>query len=195
MNDPTRVKILKTAFRLIKEQGYDQTKVSDICKASEISRSSFYYHFPTKDAILNEFNLYSENYVMENLTKFAASDNYVEQLWHLYSMYIDPIQEAGIELNKLSIFKNMNQDSYYYAPGESKLWDAEVALIEKAQKSGQINNMGLPSDILKSLIYAMDGVTVVWCIKKEDFNFKEEIKCVFINILQIEASYMLDIDL
>lgn len=49
----TRAQIVKEADRLFYEQGFEHTSFSDIADAVGISRGNFYYHFRTKDEILD----------------------------------------------------------------------------------------------------------------------------------------------
>lgn len=45
--------LLRDAFvDLILEQGYDATTISDIVERADVGRSTFYSHFPTKEALL-----------------------------------------------------------------------------------------------------------------------------------------------
>lgn len=54
MNDgTTREHIVDAADQLFYRQGYEHTSFSDIAKAVRISRGNFYYHFRTKDEILD----------------------------------------------------------------------------------------------------------------------------------------------
>ncbi|PZU86666.1 MAG: TetR family transcriptional regulator [Shinella sp.] len=48
----TRETIVETADRLFYEHGYEHTSFADIGEAVQISRGNFYYHFRTKDEIL-----------------------------------------------------------------------------------------------------------------------------------------------
>jgi AcrR family transcriptional regulator len=47
----SREKILETAKDLFYQAGYQATSVDDILRAAGVSRSNFYYHFPTKEAL------------------------------------------------------------------------------------------------------------------------------------------------
>ncbi len=49
----TRDHIVEAADRLFYRQGYEQTSFADIADAVRISRGNFYYHFKTKDEILD----------------------------------------------------------------------------------------------------------------------------------------------
>jgi TetR/AcrR family transcriptional repressor of nem operon len=49
----TRDHIVEAADQLFYRQGYEHTSFSDIADAVQISRGNFYYHFRTKDEILD----------------------------------------------------------------------------------------------------------------------------------------------
>jgi AcrR family transcriptional regulator len=52
-NKTTRDHIVEAADQLFYRQGYEHTSFSDIADAVQISRGNFYYHFKTKDEILD----------------------------------------------------------------------------------------------------------------------------------------------
>lgn len=49
----TRRKIVEAADQLFYEQGFEATSFADIAQAVGLSRGNFYYHFKTKDEILD----------------------------------------------------------------------------------------------------------------------------------------------
>lgn len=49
----TREHIVEAADRLFYQQGYEHTSFADIANVVKISRGNFYFHFKTKDEILN----------------------------------------------------------------------------------------------------------------------------------------------
>jgi TetR/AcrR family transcriptional repressor of nem operon len=49
----TRDHIIEAADRLFYQRGFEHTSFADIAAAMEISRGNFYYHFKTKDEILD----------------------------------------------------------------------------------------------------------------------------------------------
>ena len=44
----TKEKIFKNAVRLIKQKGYNDVTVSEICKESGVSKGGFYVHYKSK---------------------------------------------------------------------------------------------------------------------------------------------------
>jgi TetR/AcrR family transcriptional regulator, transcriptional repressor for nem operon len=52
-NNATRKHIIEAADMLFYQQGYEATSFMDISKVVKISRGNFYYHFKSKDELLN----------------------------------------------------------------------------------------------------------------------------------------------
>src|SRR5215211_8796446 len=48
----TRAEIQRQALRLFRERGYEATTVSQIAEASEVSESTFFRYFPTKEDVV-----------------------------------------------------------------------------------------------------------------------------------------------
>jgi AcrR family transcriptional regulator len=48
----TRQTVRREAFRLIEENGYAATTVEQIAEAAEVSPSTFFRYFPTKESVL-----------------------------------------------------------------------------------------------------------------------------------------------
>jgi AcrR family transcriptional regulator len=53
----TRAAIREHAFRLFREQGYDATTVEQIADAAEVSPSTFFRYFPTKEDVVLQDDL------------------------------------------------------------------------------------------------------------------------------------------
>lgn len=47
----SRTKLLDAALRLIREKGYQATRVEDICETAGLTKGSFFHHFKTKEEL------------------------------------------------------------------------------------------------------------------------------------------------
>ncbi|MGV9883463.1 TetR/AcrR family transcriptional regulator [Streptomyces sp. NPDC003006] len=74
----TRVAIREATYRLIREQGYEATTVEQIAEAAEVSPSTVFRYFPTKEDIVltDEFDPLLES----ELRKRPAGEPFVESL-------------------------------------------------------------------------------------------------------------------
>jgi len=52
----TRREIFDAAMRLFATQGFDEVTIAEICEEADVGRGTFFLHFPTKAALLYEFN-------------------------------------------------------------------------------------------------------------------------------------------
>jgi AcrR family transcriptional regulator len=50
-----RQRIIDTAIKMFRERGYDNTRIDDINESLDISRTTFFRYFPSKDMILRDF--------------------------------------------------------------------------------------------------------------------------------------------
>lgn len=48
----TRRALIETGLRLFGERGYDQTTITDVCAAAELSAATFYKHFSAKEDVV-----------------------------------------------------------------------------------------------------------------------------------------------
>lgn len=65
--------ILNAAEALFAAKGYDGTSTSDILSAVGIARGTLYYHFPTKEAILDEVVVRFSDTLVEKARKVAGN--------------------------------------------------------------------------------------------------------------------------
>ncbi len=47
----SKTKLLEAALRVIREKGYQATRVEDVCEAAGLTKGSFFYHFKSKEAL------------------------------------------------------------------------------------------------------------------------------------------------
>jgi AcrR family transcriptional regulator len=52
----TRREIYEAAMRLFARRGFAAVTIADICEAADVGRGTFFLHFPSKAALLYEFN-------------------------------------------------------------------------------------------------------------------------------------------
>jgi AcrR family transcriptional regulator len=82
----TRERIIEAADQLFYQQGFEQTSFSDIADAVQISRGNFYYHFKSKDDILQAVIAARMARVEQMLTQWEAE---LAQPYERILRYID----------------------------------------------------------------------------------------------------------
>ena len=56
----TRRKVFESALQIFRRDGVAESRIEDIATLAGVSRGTFYFHFPTKDAVLSELLLTAE---------------------------------------------------------------------------------------------------------------------------------------
>lgn len=120
--DSTKNKIYESALCLIKEKGYDNVTVDEICKHAKVAKGSFYVHYPAKDYIIRESYyarmgafLQSGYADFENNNPNAA---FVEKILAFLTLELDYAIHAGFELTcrafALNLSACINKDSDHF---------------------------------------------------------------------------------
>ncbi|MBE6422449.1 TetR/AcrR family transcriptional regulator [Succinivibrio dextrinosolvens] len=99
--------LLNTALNLFKEKGYNATSVQDIVDVAGVSKSNFFYYFPTKDDVLRElFSGYTQE-LKEKILNKTKGLNALDRL----SAYIRTVIE---HFDTLSYFHKVILEKYSF---------------------------------------------------------------------------------
>jgi AcrR family transcriptional regulator len=86
-----KAELVDAAERMFFERGYEQTAVSDIVKSVNVAHGTFYYHFKSKDdileAVINRYNTVIEKEMIRILQN--DSRNAVQQFKDLIEMFLN----------------------------------------------------------------------------------------------------------
>lgn len=184
----TKDLILKTAFALFKEKGYDNVSVNDICSACGITKPTFYYHIKSKSDI---FPLQFDS-ITDVLIKYYQQSgdkgNYWEQLLLLYDLIIQDGIGENIDLYKQMMIANLRSDIGFCDFNEV-LTALGSSLVEKAQSAGQIRNQCPPQELYKAMGFAYMGNEIAWCIKNGDFDHIQQLHNILEVICDVAPEY------
>lgn len=123
----TRANILNAAQSLFAQNGYDATGVADICQEAGVSKGSFYYHFPSKQALFLELldEWLSGLDVQLNLLR-QNDQSAPDSLIAMTSVLPLVFQSAG---NHLQIFLEF----WIQASRDATIWEATIAPYHRYQ--------------------------------------------------------------
>lgn len=102
----TKQQILQAADQLFYQQGYEHTSFADIAAAVQISRGNFYYHFKTKDAILDgviEYRLAKTEAMLQKWTVDGETpSDRIRSFIHILLVNGKKIKQFGCPVGTLS---------------------------------------------------------------------------------------------
>lgn len=186
----TKNKIYKIAIQLIREKGYANVTIDEICKKSGVTKGAFYHHFKSKESILQSSYLDSDSRVLSELPNIMRNKNSLEQTKELSLIFAEMIQHKGVEIVKQNIRNNLDSvkdinDFYndFYGPQERPVIEIQLAILKAGQKSGEVRDDIPVEDILRYIISTFNGFVLDWCFHNGDYNFKEKMKEVYPQLL------------
>lgn len=181
----TRIAILDCAIALFKEQGYDKVTIKQICEASDVAKSTFYYHYQTKEDLIKDFFKHIDINVEQMMQALLEDGNYLEQMWKMIEMYYLRLIDAGVEITKIVYSSNLANDKHILGENNAIAKDAYLKLLSKALESKLIQPVETSVEVLLStLVYSLTGISYLWCVNNGNFDLIAECRKVFETILQ-----------
>jgi AcrR family transcriptional regulator len=136
----TRARVLDAAIAEFQRSGTGSADIKAIVDAAGVSRSTFYFHFPTKEHVLLELMRRDEAQLAENLSRFLDSP-------HELSAVLDKIVELVVALESQwgsKLFRDVI--GLYFSPnkpdeeqwGQHPVYVLLAAEIERARHRGEL---------------------------------------------------------
>lgn len=173
-NRNTKGKIIKAAWKLFYEQGYENTTVDEIIAQAKTSKGSFYHYFRGKDALLNTLAyLFDEEYeaLMETMDPGMGS---FEKLLFLNNELFTMI-ENGISLDLLARLFS----SQLITKGEKSLLDRSrlyyrllAKIIQEGQQNGELRSDISVGEIVKAYAICERALMYDWCISGGEYSLR-----------------------
>lgn len=108
-------KIIKAAYKLFAEKGFEKTTVNEIIHAAGASKGGFYHHFETKDAVLEAITIKLTDDVLNRYHEITASK---------FLSAIDEFNSVFITINqaKTESIKKWNEYAAIFSFSESHIF-------------------------------------------------------------------------
>ncbi len=99
-----RARILETARELFSEQGFQETRVADVCERADIAHKTFFNHFPTKLDLLREIAHAGIERLMLDIEDIRKADiGTPERIHRFFDTVTAHISEAGPKNRELLV--------------------------------------------------------------------------------------------
>lgn len=169
----TKEKIMKAAWELFQEHGYDETTISEIIEKSGTSRSAFYHHFHGKEELLftvayiydNDYDIwlkecYDENlHMIDNLISF---NNFV-----LHAVENSPF---GIFYSSLYGLQVMTDGVRHILNPDRRYYQILKQLLKDGIESGQIISQHTYAVLTDMITSFQIGITYNWCLQQKRYS-------------------------
>ena len=173
-NENTRDRIIRIASDIIKDKGFKNTTVKDICLACDISKRTFYYHINSKDDIILEYYDKIIDDITPLLMQMLSTNNYWEQIVLIFNNLITSMESLGPDINAQLLSINLQGNKNIFDMRQD-LADVAINIIEEAQQINQVRNKNKASDLYRSAAYMFTGYEYMWCVRDGDFPWRQQL--------------------
>lgn len=170
----TRIRIVTCAVALYQSRGYGTVTVHDICAASGLTRSAFYYHFNSKDEILDDYFLETDVFVMERLLPGLSRRGPLDQIYELLHLYLQRTVAAGPSVAGQILKRGIDYGIAFTIPRSGAVRALLLTQIENAQQEGLVGNQLPAAQLLEAIGYITGGVVFTWCSKNGKWDISTE---------------------
>lgn len=165
----TRTAIRDATYALIKEQGYDATTIEQIAERAEVSPSTVFRYFPTKEDIVltDEY----DPTLLDELRRRPADEPWTESLRHVMRLAIRAGMEEGPEVVRLRSHLLVQVPAVRSRMLESMSVTGRM-LAEAVAERGGLDRNGLEARVYTmSLIGGLAEISLYWA----ENDFKDDL--------------------
>ncbi len=179
--EETKRKIYQSAEELFAKEDPKNVSVDTIVKLAGVSKGSFYVHFTSKDALLsaliteNVFNLDNEyehylDSLSENIPASAMLLSLIGKIAEILTEKIGADKMKAVYKYQLAgdfdvdIVVNYNRNIY----------SMFRRILERGIDNGEFSSKQPPDILARHMMMAIRGVTLEWCVRSPDFDYKTE---------------------
>ena len=171
----TKKNIVSAAWRLFYEQGYDDTTVDEIIRASGTSKGTFSHYFKGKDALLTSLSELFDNKYEELIQEMPEEMGNFEKLLYLNQELFGMIETSVSRELLASMYS-----SQLVTKGEKHLLDQNRIyyrllneLIAKGQRDGELTTRMSANEIAKIYALCERALLYDWCICNGEYSLRE----------------------
>jgi len=183
MSDSMKLQILEKATQLFKEYGYNNVSIMNICKACNISKTTFYYHYQSKhDLIIHYFD--KTHHDTEEILKLVIAQNSVaEQLWIIIRLYFQASMDAGVSMTREIYREYLYDKNSPVIPDNVYLKNLFIDLIRKGINNKEFPECRSADDLYTILMSVSNGLTLQWIMQDGDFDLVEKAKKIILHVI------------
>ena len=149
----TRERIFQAAVAEFLRSGYGEAQIPRIAEAAGVVRGTFYFHFPTKEHVLQELQLRGQERIMEHLEALKPGVDGIPELLEAFVNGLhagaEVVADAKLMRDTLALYVSNPMDGREHSP----LVEVAAAVIAAAQEKGQVRR-DLAPDAAASLVFA-----------------------------------------
>jgi len=159
-------KIIKAAWELFYENGYEDTTVDDIVARSKTSKGSFYHYFPGKDALLGSLStLFDEKYKELSETIDPAMNSFDKLILLNKELFFMIENSISLELLTRMLSTQLTTNSERHLLDKNRYYFKYLRRIcTEGQQRGELRSDIPVTEMIRSYALQERALMYDWCI-------------------------------
>jgi len=166
----TKAKVLQTALDLMREKGFANTTIREVCTAAGVSVGTFYSYFTSKEDVFSDIFKYADEFFILSVSQKIKGTNTAQKVRDYFKYYAQLNYDSGIDTMKVLY----NSDNTWFVksrPMQSVLSD----IIREGQANSEIVSDISAEDITTFLFIIARGCCYSWCIMDGAYDLEAQI--------------------
>lgn len=164
-SEATRQHLLELSLKLFATKGFEQTTMRDLARAANLSLGAFYYHFPGKEAVVQEFYEQSfGSFVFHCHRAYAETSRFEERFARALHARIDTFEsqrELLVVLSRAAV--DPRSELSPFGEGTREIREATIALFAEMIEGSDLRFDKRLAPHLPTLLWmALMGVMLYW---------------------------------
>ena len=176
----TRNKLLHKSLELFGKYGFEHVTIEQITKACDVSKGTFYTHFPSKyDVILEKFKEFDTFYdtVEKEINPTLSASEKILTIYNEQMLYIINVvgKDVLTTVYTAAMTNQVEEDHYLISP-ERKIFQILNNYIAEGVTSGEFRQDLSIADMQSIIQRCMRANVYDWLIHNETFDLVKEMR-------------------
>lgn len=167
----TKANLYKGLVKMLEEKQFEDIKIIDICKRSNVNRSTFYDHFNDKYELLSSYLKDVSTKATNNLTSNLENKKYKnakDYYFDIIKIHLDYINNTVTRNATLKIIQNN-----LHSIASDMLIDYALDTVTKNLKENYHNDSNIPIEIIASFYINAANKVCLQYIAEHEFKEKQ----------------------
>ena len=166
----TKSRIILETLALIQKEPAHSITINEICRACDITKSTFYYHFRSIDDVIDSVSDVLEEELTSSLSEILSEETCIEQILHIFMVIHRRITEMGCAIAARRYILRLKRMQSSDFPRSEPGWSLLVALFTKAISLGELYTSLSAEELTESCFFIIRGVCYTWCMESGSFD-------------------------
>ncbi|WP_431086665.1 TetR/AcrR family transcriptional regulator [Paenibacillus sp. 8b26] len=171
----TKKKLFQATLELMKNKGYDNFTIREVCKIAGTSTGSFYNYFDSKEQLLSFYYEMAGEDFEQHAKMYTGFQNPIEKITSFYVWYAGYTTEFGLDFCRLffsSTNSSLNTDRIY-----NRVMEITLEYVQEAVEQ-QLIHLGERSceETTKDLCVIFKGAIMDWCVHEGNYDLPQYVQ-------------------